>query len=374
MTDTLFTTSCIDFGNGQPADALLPLQSLRQAAEHALAQGDVTMLQYGANAGDKEVRASLAQFLTRRYHTPVAASQLMVSAGISQALDLVCTRFTKPGDTIFVEAPTYFLALDIFRDHGLTVVGIPIDGEGVRTDALRDALTRHRAALLYTIPSFQNPSGATMSAARREEVIALSREYELLVVADEVYQLLDFGVAPPPPLATYAGGDRVLSLGSFSKICAPGLRLGWIHGAPTLLATLAHAGVVESGGGLNPFASSVVKSLIDLGLADRVLDDLRHAHAHHATVLCEALRAQLPRATFVQPSGGYFVWLELPHDVTAVELLKTATKEGVTFHPGSRFVSGGGFPNAARLSFAHYDERALVEGVRRLSRAMGTHR
>lgn len=372
MTETFFTTGPIDFGNGQPADALLPLDSLRQAAEHALAQGDVTMLQYGANAGDKGVRASLAHFLTRRYGMPVAAGQLMVSAGISQALDLVCTRFAKPGDTIFVEEPTYFLALDIFRDHGLTVVGIPTDGDGLRTDVLRDALTRHRAAFLYTIPSFQNPSAATMSAARREELIALSGEYELLVVADEVYQLLDFGVAPPPPLATYAGADRVLSLGSFSKICAPGLRLGWIHGAPALLEALAHSGVVESGGGLNPFASSVMKSLIDLGLADRVLDDLRSVHAHHASVLCEALRVHVPRATFVEPRGGYFVWLELPHDLTATALLKTATKLGVTFHPGSRFVSGGGFPHAARLSFAHYDERELVDGVQRLARAMST--
>jgi DNA-binding transcriptional MocR family regulator len=372
MTDTISQSSIIDFGNGQPALSLLPLRELSTAADHALAQADATLLQYGVDPGDEGFRASLAQFLTRRYATPVAASNLIVSAGISQALDLICTRFTKPGDTIFVEEPTYFLALDVFRDHALDVVGIPTDNDGLRIDALRDALSRRRAAMLYTIPSFQNPSGVTMSAERREQLIALSREHELLVVADEVYQLLDFGAAPPHPLATYAGADRVLSLGSFSKICAPGLRLGWIHGAPTLLDTLTQSGVVQSGGGLNPFASGVVKSLIDLGLADTVLDGLRRAHAANAAVLCNELREQLPNTTFVEPRGGYFVWLQLPSDVSASALLTTATQHGVTFHPGARFVSGGGFPRSARLSFAHYDADELVEGVRRLARAMAS--
>ena len=367
---TSLHTDIIDFGNGQPALSLLPLASLRRAADHALSQGDATMLQYGVDPGDEGFRTSLAAFLTRRYATPVAASHLMVSAGISQALDLVCTRFTKPGDTIFVEAPTYFLALDVFRDHGLNVIGIPIDNDGLRIDALRDALTQHRPALLYTIPSFQNPSGATMSAERREQLIAISREHELLVVADEVYQLLDFGSAPPPPLATYDDADRVLSLGSFSKICAPGLRLGWIHGAPALLDVLTSAGVVQSGGGLNPFASGVVRSLIDLGLADTVLDDLRHAHAANAAVLCNALRDLIPRATFVEPRGGYFVWWHLPSDVTAPQLLTKATAEGVTFHPGKRFARGDAFAHDVRLSFAHYDADTIVEGVRRLARAM----
>lgn len=370
MTAAISSTDIIDFGNGQPALSLLPVRELRTAADHALAQGDATLLQYGIDPGDDSFRRSLAQFLTRRYATPVTADNLMVSAGISQALDLICTRFAQPGDTIFVEEPTYFLALDVFRDHGLHVVGIPIDNDGMRVDALREALTRHRAAFLYTIPSFQNPSGATMSAERRAQLIALSREHALLIVADEVYQLLDFGSAPPAPLATSAGADRVLSLGSFSKICAPGLRLGWIHGSPTLLETLTQSGVVQSGGGLSPFASGVVKSLIDLGFADTVLDGLKRAHAARAAVLCDALRQQLPRATFIEPRGGYFVWLELSRDVTAAALLTAARHHGVTFHPGSRFVHGGGFPHAARLSFAHYGHEEMMEGVRRLARAM----
>ena len=363
-------TRAIDFGNGQPSLSLLPTASLRTAAEHCLARNDASLLQYGENQGDAAFRASLAAFLTRRYAWPVHAEHLMVTAGASQALDLVCTRFTKPGDTIFVEEPTYFLALEVFRDHGLHVVGIPIDGEGLRLDALDDALTRHTPALLYTVPSFQNPTGTTMSASRRDALIAISRAHDLLIVADEVYHLLDFGDAPPRPLASYAESARVLSFGSFSKICAPGLRLGWIHSAPDLLDTLMRSGLVQSGGGLNPFTSGVVRSLLDLGLADSTLDALRAVYAERSAVLCGALREQLPTATFVEPRGGYFVWVELPSDIHAATLLPRAKAEGVTFHPGGRFVSGDGFAQAMRLSFAHYDAPTLVEGVERLARAI----
>ena len=372
----------IDFGNGQPSLSLLPVDALRTAAAHCLARGDATLLQYGADQGDAEFRVSLAQFLSRRYAMPVRADELMVSGSASQALDLVCTRFTKPGDTIFVEEPTYFLALHVFRDHGLQVVGIPIDGDGIQVDALRDALMRHRPELLYTIPSFQNPSGATMSAARRVQLMALSREYDLLVVADEVYHLLDFGTAPPPPLAAHASAHasahaastRVLSLGSFSKICAPGLRLGWIHGAPALLDTLMDSGLVQSGGGLNPFTSGVMRSMIDLGLADVGLDQLRAVYTERAAVMCRTLRDELPMVTFVEPSGGYFVWVELPPSMTAAQLQPIAAKEGVTLHAGSRFISRIGFTQHLRLSFAHYDAADLVDGVRRLARAVRLER
>jgi 2-aminoadipate transaminase len=360
-------TDLIDFGIGQPSPSLLPAAALQTATARELATGSPTLLQYGQNQGDAAVRASLATFLARRYAMPVDAEQLMISAGASQALDLICTRFTRPGDTIFVEAPTYFLALDIFRDHGLTVVGIPTDADGIRVDLLRDALAQHRPALLYTIPSFQNPSAVTMSAARREQLVAISGEHDLLVVADEVYHLLDFGSAPPPPLAAYHDRARILSLGSCSKICAPGLRVGWIQGAPPLLQHLIHLGLVQSGGGLNPFTSGVVRSMIESGLADAGLDMLRGVYRDRCAQLCNALRDELPAMVFSEPQGGYFVWGQLPAHIDAGRLRVSAVSAGVAFHPGSRFTVGGEFASAMRLSFAHYEAAELLEGVRRLA-------
>lgn len=359
----------IDFGIGQPSLSLLPLDALRTAADHFMCQGDTALLQYGADQGDEQFRESLAQFLSARYASPIHARQLMVSASASQALDLVCARFARRGDTIFVEEPTYFLALHVFRDHGLNVVGIPMDAHGLRTDALREALRQHKPALLYTIPSFQNPSGTTMSAERREQLLSISREHELLVVADEVYHLLDFGTAPPLPFAAHVDWARVLSIGSFSKICAPGLRLGWIHGSSALLDPLMNSGLVQSGGGLNPFASGVMRSMLELGLADATVDGLRRVYAERSAALCRALRHEIPSALFVEPQGGYFVWLELPHGMVASQLQPIAAEEGVAFHSGTRFVHGDGFENFMRLSFAHYDAPTLAEGVHRITRA-----
>lgn len=364
------TEATIDFGNGQPSLSLLPLEPLRTAADHCLRRGDASLLQYGDDQGDVGFRESLAEFLSRRYATPIESRQLMVSGSASQALDMVCTRFTKPGDTIFVEEPTYFLALNVFRDHGLTVVGIPIDEHGLCTDALREALRHHRPALLYTIPTFQNPSGITMSADRREQVVRISKEFDLLVVADEVYHMLDFGIAPPSPFARHVESARILSLGSFSKICAPGLRLGWIHGAHRLLNTLMYSGLVQSGGGLNPLMAGVMRSMIELGLADTGLDDLKRVYAERSASLCRALREEIPDATFVEPAGGYFVWMKLPAGRLASALQPRAKAEGVTFHAGSRFITREGFTNFVRLSFAHYDTPTLLSGVQRLAHAL----
>ena len=245
---------------------------------------------------------------------------------------------------------------------------------GISIDALQEALAHHRPAFLYTVPSFQNPSGTTMSAARRAQLMAVSQAHELLIVADEVYQLLDFGTAPPTPLAAHCHTARVLSLGSFSKICAPGLRLGWIQGASDALRTITQSGVVRSGGGLSSFVSGVMRSLIDLGLADEVLDGLRPVYAERSAVLCRALRELLPAVTFVEPTGGYFVWAQLPALPSAVpsaaEFLPVARAGGVSFHAGARFSSGGGFAQHIRLSFAHYEAPELEEGVRRLARAL----
>lgn len=371
----------IDLGVGQPSLSLLPLDALREAADHRLRQPNPELLAYGADQGDGAFRTALGAFLARRYRMPVDASRLMISASASQALDLICTRFTKPGDTIFVEEPTYFLALLVFRDHGLNVVGIPIDGDGVRIDALDAALAVHTPVMFYTIPTFQNPSAVTMTAERRAELVARSLSHDFLVVADEVYHLLDFDTdtdahaeaAPlrPLPLASYADSARVLSLGSFSKITAPGLRLGWIQASPALIDTLIASGVIESGGGLNPFTSGVMQSMLDLGLADACLDRLRGVYRERSRVLCDALRMHMPAAHFLEPEGGFFVWVALPAGVTARALQPLARERGAHFQPGYRFGAGAMLESRIRLSFAYYEPAELVEGVRRVGAAAG---
>ena len=183
----------IDLGVGQPESKLLPLELFQQASSHAL-QGPREILQYGAEAGDDYFRSSLASFLSKHYAQNVEASSLFITNGISQALAMICTLFTKPGDTIFVEEPTYFYALDIFRDYGLNIISVPVDDKGLIIEDLESLLRKHKPVFIYTIPTFQNPSGATLPHSRREKLIELAEMFNTLIVADEVYHLLYYDV------------------------------------------------------------------------------------------------------------------------------------------------------------------------------------
>jgi DNA-binding transcriptional MocR family regulator len=361
----------IDLGIGQPSLSLLPAAALREAAAHRLGLGDRHLLQYGANQGDGYFRRTLACFLAQHHGVPTEMDQLLITAGASQALDLICTRLARPGDTIFVEEPTYFLALLIFRDYRLNVVGIPMDAQGLIIEALEAELRKHRPILLYTIPTFHNPSAVTLSAERRARLVELSQEHGFTIIADEVYQMLHYTTVPPQPFAAHIGTGNVLSLGSFSKILAPGLRLGWIQASPARLATLLHAGLLESGGGLNPFTSGVVQSVIELGLQETCLAHLKTVYAARAAALTSAVRRYLPDAIEVtEPAGGLFLWMRLRGQRDAQELLPTAERHDVSFQPGSKFSSSGGLRDCLRLSFAYYETDQLIEGVARLGRAL----
>lgn len=361
----------INFGVGQPDPSLLPLVPLQKAAEHRFSQNNPLILAYGVEQGNGLFRIALAEFLSRSYSTPVGANELFVTNGNSQGLDFVCTLFSRPGDTIFVEEPTYFLALRIFADHGLNVIGLPTDEEGLVIEAVEENLAEHRPVFLYTIPSFHNPSAVTLSQARRERLVSLSEEYNFLLVADEVYHLLAYTATPPAPLGSYIAAETVLSLGSFSKILAPGLRLGWIQTGPALIERLVHNGLLDSGGGLNPFTSAIVRSALELGIQAEHLAQLKTIYRRRIVTMCRALRQQLPASvTFTEPDGGFFVWLCLPEDIDAGALVDDARRHNVGFEPGLSFSSRRQLRNYARLSFAYYDTAAIEEGVERLAQVI----
>jgi DNA-binding transcriptional MocR family regulator len=182
----------INFGVGQPSADLLPVDLVRQASESFFTAAQPFDLNYGVPRGDQRFLDSLADFLTRYYGSATTPESLFVTGGNSQAMSLVSTVFAKPGDTVFVEEPSYFLAFRIFRDHDLNIIGIPMDDDGPNLEALEQALTEHTPAFFYTIPSYHNPTGLCSSASRRQEVVALAQKHEFLVVADEPYQLLHY--------------------------------------------------------------------------------------------------------------------------------------------------------------------------------------
>jgi DNA-binding transcriptional MocR family regulator len=361
----------INFSFGIPGPSLLPLEAIREAAEHRLSQGDPAPLQYGYEQGDAYFRRALGKFLGEKYRTPVDPDELFVSNGVSQALDLICTLHTRQGDLIFVEEPSYPLALRIFADHRLRVVSLPMDDRGLVVSELEERLLHGRPVLLYTVPTHQNPAGATLPLERRRRLLELSQEHGFLILADEVYHPLSYTEEPPPPMASFISEGPVFSLGSFSKILAPGLRLGWVQASRKLLEPLVSCGMLDSGGGLNPFTSSVVRSFLELGFQEEHLEKLKGVYRKRLEAVESLLADELAGSvSYRVPRGGFFFWLKLTDGTDAEELLAAAQRHKVGFIPGIRFSSRQGLRNRLRLSFSYYEEERLQEGVHRLAEAI----
>jgi DNA-binding transcriptional MocR family regulator len=363
----------INFGVGQPSPDLLPVGLMRAATESFLKTAQPIELNYGERQGDIRFRETLAKFLSDGYASPVSEENLFVTCGNSQALDFICALFTRPGDTVIVEEPSYFLAFRIFMDHGLNIVSVPVDEDGLDVDELEGILAHTRAKLLYTIPSFHNPGGQTLSLERRERLTKLSREHDFLLAADEVYQLLYYDQPPPAALGTMIDGGPILSLGSFSKIIAPGLRLGWIQTTPELMEKLLGSGAVNSGGSLNHFTSHVIRHAIDLGLQASFLQQLRETYRRRVDVMDDVLHEHLAeQASWRRPEGGYFFWLKFDDSVDTAALRRQAAEFKTGFQPGANFSASGELHNYLRLSFAHYGEEDIREGIKRLARLIKT--
>jgi DNA-binding transcriptional MocR family regulator len=356
----------IDLGLGNPPSSLLPLDLIREAAQLRLSQNDNSFLQYGAEQGDGYFRIALADFLSKGYGFDVKPESLFVTNGISKALDLICTLFTKAGDTIFVEEPTYFLALRIFADHHLNVVSIDTDENGLILESLGEKLAEFRPKFLYLIPTFQNPTGQTMSQQRRDRLVELARGHDFLLIADEVYHLLSYTQRPPKSFATYIATENVLSLGSFSKILAPGLRLGWLQAGPKTIKRFNSCGLLDSGGGLNPFTSTIVRGVIETGGLEKNLSKLINVYRSQLQVMNSCLQEHLPNVEYAVPGGGYFFWLRLPEEIDTKELRQNAAMFKVDFRPGTLFSSRNGLKNYIRLCFVYYEEKEIQEGILRL--------
>jgi DNA-binding transcriptional MocR family regulator len=224
---------------------------------------------------------------------------------------------------------------------------------------------------LYTIPAYNNPTGQTMSRERRERLVALSRKHGFIIAADEVYQLLHHGTQPPPSFGTLIEQGNVLSFGSFSKILAPGLRLGWIQTNAELMGVLTASGVLVSGGNFNHFTSHIVRQLIEGGELISFVAQLRKNYAARAEAMDKALHTHLADiATWQKPQGGYFFWLTLPAHIDTEDLQAAAREAGTGFLSGTTCSTAGGLRNCLRLSFAHYTVPDIHDGIGRLARAL----
>jgi len=365
----------IDLAWGQPDPNLLPVADMQRAATSALEEFGADMLAYGADAGAGPLLDYLAQRIARNEGRAVAHDQIMVTGGNSDALDQICTHFTEPGDTVLVEAPTYHLAVRILRDHHLDVIAVPTDADGLRVNVLQETLLELKHAgrhpkFLYTIPTFHNPTGASLSAGRRRGLVKVAEAERILIVEDDVYRELAYDAPAPPSLWSSAPDGVVLRMGSFAKALAPGLRLGWLTGKGEHIQRLALGGLRDSGGGVNHFAAMTIAAFCKAGMYDAQIEKLRRAYRERRDALCEALARETPRATFEKPGGGFFMWARLPENVDSQTLRARLVEHQVDFIHGARFFIDGRASSAFRLAFSLYPPEELREAARRIRLAM----
>jgi 2-aminoadipate transaminase len=369
----------IELSWGQPDATLLPAAALSRAAEVALAETGADALAYGANSGPGTLLAWLRARLERAEHKAVPAEEIVITAGNSEALDQICTLGTQPGDVALVESPTYHLAARILSDHPLELLPVPVDDEGLNVAAVEAALMAlrrqgRRARLLYTIPTFHNPTGVMLSAERRQALVALAAAENVLIVEDDVYRELAYDAPAAPSLWSQAPPGTVARLGSFAKSLAPGLRLGWITGPAELVQRITNSGLRESGGGASHFTAMVVAAFCSLGLYDDHVAGLRAAYRARRDALLGALAEHMPPGvTWTRPGGGFFVWVTLPAGLDARPLLAAAEAAGMSYLPGAHFHLDGRGPRTLRLAFSLYGPDELAQGGRLLAAVLAKH-
>src|SRR5438093_1017153 len=347
----------IDLGWGHPDPDLLRVDELRRAAGEAARRWGPDLFAYGFAQGPAPLLTWLAGRLGEVDEKAPDPSAIVITAGASNALDLVITQLTQPGDVALVESPTYHIAVKLLRDHALEVVPIRRDADGPDLDALAatlDQLERagRRPSLFYTIPTFHNPTGSVMPLDRRVELVRLAESRGLLLVEDDAYRELFYGEPPPPSLWSLAPPGSVVRVGSFSKTLAPGLRVGFLTAEPRMTARLSQSGLLDSGGGIAHVPGLTVAVLAESGFYARHVERLKSAYAARRDALLGALASRLPETVELQrPDGGFFVWLTLPAGRSASALLELAQRRGASFMPGNAFSLTDGLEANLRLSF-----------------------
>ncbi len=359
----------ISFAAGVPAPDLYPLDQFRAVMDEVLKRDGRTLLQHCPTEGHFPLRQWLAERMAER-GAQVSARNVLVLSGSQQGLDLVARLLLEPGDAVIAESPSYLGVLQVFQAVGVRLLTVPLDEQGMRIDLLEQILARRRPKLIYTLPTFQNPTGVTLSLERRHQLLALAQRYQVPILEDDPYGELRYEGRPVPTLKSLDRYGHVLYLSTFSKMLFPGLRLGWLAAPEPVierLVLLKQLTDLHS----NTLGQWALAEFCRRGLLDAHLSRLRKIYARRRDAMCDALHRYCPPGlTWNHPEGGFYLWCRLPQKLRARELLAEAARRQVAFIVGDAFHVDGGGQEWMRLNFTYHTEETIIEGVKRLGQAM----
>ena len=359
----------VSLAGGMPYVSALPQELIEGAVERTVTEKGAIALQYGSGQGIPRLREQILEVMALEgIHGSV--DDVVVTTGSQHALELLAKLFLDPGDVIIAEGPSYVTAITVFRSFQGEVVHVPMDAEGMNPQALRETIERVRAEgkrikFLYTIPSFQNPSGVTLSWERRVEIVEIARAAGILVLEDNPYGLLHFEQAPPAAMRSI-DESGVVYLGTFSKTLAPGLRVGWAiapHAIREKLVLANEAAVLSP----SSFSQLVISEYMETADWRGQIDTFRGVYRERRDAMLQALNDYLPSMEWTTPSGGFYVWLTMPEHLDSKAMLPRAVKELVAYTPGTAFYADGNGRRNMRLSFCYPKPDFIREGIRRLS-------
>ncbi len=362
-------TDVISLALGLPAGELMPLQALGAAHTELLAELGPSLLLHSPTEGVTAFRETLARVLLGR-GIRCTPAEVLVTSGSQQGLDVLARSFLAPGDAVVVEEPSFFGALQVFRSAQARLLGVPTDQDGMRTDVLEAILARQRPKLIYTLPTFQNPSGAVLSLPRRRHLLELAGRYQIPLIEDDPYSELRYEGEPLPPLAALDTHGCVIYLSSFSKVLFPGFRVGFLV-APRAL--VRHVVLVKQSMDLHSSTPGqwLINALITSGEYARHVAMLRAAYRTRRDIMHESLRSSAPQGfSWQRPLGGFYFWCRLPADVSPARLVVRAAEQGVAFLPGAACFPADPAGDFIRLNFTYPDEAQIALGVARLVTAL----
>ncbi|MES2936849.1 MAG: PLP-dependent aminotransferase family protein [Pseudomonadota bacterium] len=363
------------FGGGYPSAELFPTEQLAAVYHAAIAGMGQATLQYTVSNGIPELRRKVAGRMARE-GVACGPDGVLITQGAQQGLDLVAKLFIDPGDLIVTESPTFLGALIAFNPYQPRYLGVPMDDEGMDTDALEAALKSAggRVKFLYTVPDFHNPTGVTMSLARRKRLLALASEFDFLVLEDSPYRDIRYAGETIPTLASLDTEGRVIYLGSFSKILAPGLRLGWLAASGDLIDKLGLLKVAADTQ-CSTLNMSAVSAFLDTFDIEAHIQVIRRTYLRKKNLMLDTMRAHFPAGIrFTDPDGGLFTWVTFPQGFDAALFMRDhAVPEGrVAYVPGGTFFPGAQENNHARFSYSTASDEAIVQGISVLGRLLAT--